>query len=319
MPILFYSIPFWFWAKFEISGHDIAMMRGVHMRAFLVGVVGTALLAGVVEGQNEDVLRRAFEGKMVTVKLDMPATERGVDVHVQRDRPLSFSEYADRLKDYGTSIRTGGTVMVTKIKVKDDLIEFQLGGGGYGTFMDVTNPSVNVPLSEKTQREKNLENDLKRERDEAKKKKMREELDSLRKERERQDQLARATVAAAEAANRAQIREKALASGSRFNLRWNRRIPGDALTPEAVRAALAQYVEFGNEVSAPLPVADQPAVLRKGLLIEQVEAMFGAAITTSTRREGTLTVSTLVFHRETDRVTADFVEGVLIRYVISSR
>lgn len=291
------------------------------MRALLVGVSAAALFASSAAAQNEDVLRRAFEGKMVTVKIDMPATDRGVDLQVARDRPLDFSQYADRLKDYGISLKAGESVMVTKIKVKDDLIEFQLGGGGYGTFWDNTDPSVAVSATAKTQREKNLENDLKKEKDEAKKKKMREELDGLRKERERQDQIARATVAAAEAANRAQLREKALASGSRFNLRWRSRVPGEALTPESLRAALAEYVEFdwGVKASTPVVASDQPTTMRKGLLLEQVEALLGASVTAKTRQEGTLTVNTLVFHRGADLVTAEFVEGVLIRYTISSR
>jgi hypothetical protein len=51
-------------------------------------------------------------------------------------------------------VRRGDQVLVTKVKVKKDLIEFQLGGGGYGTFGDDASPHVNVPLAAKTQREK---------------------------------------------------------------------------------------------------------------------------------------------------------------------
>jgi hypothetical protein len=44
-------------------------------------------------------------------------------------------------------------VLVTKVKVKDDLIEFQLGGGGYGTFRDDASSNVFVPSASKTERE----------------------------------------------------------------------------------------------------------------------------------------------------------------------
>ena len=40
------------------------------------------------------------------------------------------------------------------MKVKKDLIEFQLGGGGYGTFGDDTSTSVYISDATKTEREK---------------------------------------------------------------------------------------------------------------------------------------------------------------------
>jgi hypothetical protein len=56
--------------------------------------------------------------------------------------------------------------MITKIKVKDKLIEFQLGGGGYGTFGDETSSDIYVPTVSKSRREKNLEKQLKYENEE---------------------------------------------------------------------------------------------------------------------------------------------------------
>ena len=38
--------------------------------------------------------------------------------------------------------------MVTLVKVKKDIIEFQLDGGGFGTFGDNTSTSSNIPLVE---------------------------------------------------------------------------------------------------------------------------------------------------------------------------
>ena len=89
------------------------------------------LLASDLEAiQDERTLKRAFEGTMVTVRMDMPGTEDGVDVYPGTGTPLDYARYAQWLKTYGVAIRTGESVMVTKMKVKDDLIEFQLGGGG---------------------------------------------------------------------------------------------------------------------------------------------------------------------------------------------
>src|SRR5215210_3107327 len=47
--------------------------------------------------------------------------------------------------------------MITRIKLKDKLIEFQLGGGGYGTAGDDTDTSAYVASVPKSIREKTLE------------------------------------------------------------------------------------------------------------------------------------------------------------------
>jgi hypothetical protein len=104
--------------------------------------------------QSEAVLKEHFEGQMVTPKLALPGTEDGVDVYPGTARPLDYSRYADRLKHYGTAVKAGEPVTVTKIKVKSKHIEFQLGGGGYGTFGDETSTNVSTAEAPKTRREK---------------------------------------------------------------------------------------------------------------------------------------------------------------------
>jgi len=122
---------------------------------------------------------------------------------------------------------------VTKVKVKDNLIEFQLGGGGYGTFGDDASSHVSVPVAGKSVREKNLERD----------------------------------------------------------------IPG---------APGSQSGETGGRE------------LRKGLTVEEVDAILGRPETITQRTEGTLTASTSLYRSRDRRVTAEFVEGVLIRFTITS-
>jgi hypothetical protein len=58
--------------------------------------------------------------------------------------------------------------------------------------------------------------------------------------------------------------------------------------------------------------------LRKGLSIEEVEDLLGEPVRKRERMEGTLRVSTRTFERDGERVMADFVEGVLVRYEVSS-
>jgi hypothetical protein len=87
-------------------------------------------------GQTQGALSEFFEGKQVIVKLDMPATQQGVDVFPRRSQPMDIRSYASRMKEYGTSLRNGDSVLISRVKVKDKSIEFHLGGGGYGTFGD---------------------------------------------------------------------------------------------------------------------------------------------------------------------------------------
>src|SRR5258705_6824449 len=136
-----------------------------------------------VSAQSESDLKQYFEGRNVTLKLDMPATKDGVNVYPEREQPLNYSEYANRLKRHGISIRRSDIIMITKVKVKDKHIELQLGGGGYGTIGDETDSSANVSGVSKSRREKNLEDTLKDENDPARRKRIKRELDNLRRDR----------------------------------------------------------------------------------------------------------------------------------------
>jgi hypothetical protein len=289
------------------------------------------LLANPIQAQSEAALKEYFEGKMVTVKLAMPGTEDGVDIYPIESRPLDYTRYADRLKDNGTAIKSGEEVMVTKIRVKSKLIEFQLGGGGYGTMGDETSSNVSTSSAPKTKREQNLEAELKRETDPAKKRAMKEELDDLRKDREREDSRNRASVAEAEEHKKQNIRQRRLEGGSRFNIRYRDGVPTTALTPKSIKRALAEYVRFDTLADSSIaakpgmPIADpQPAPkpnarrLYKGMLLEQADAALGPAQKSTERREGKLKVVTRTYPSEDGVMTAEFVEGVLFRYTLKS-
>src|SRR3954452_1489178 len=92
----------------------------------------------VAAGQSEAVLREYFEGRTVKVKIAMPGTEDGIDVYPGTAQPLDFPRHASRLKANGTALRAGDDALITKVKLKAKLIEFQLDGGGYGTMGDET-------------------------------------------------------------------------------------------------------------------------------------------------------------------------------------
>jgi hypothetical protein len=293
-----------------------------------IALPALVLLLGVsrLPAQSEAALRQHFEGKTVTTKLAMPGTEYGVDIYPTAETPLDYPRYADRLKDYGTAIRSGESVMVTKVKVKSKLIEFQLEGGGYGTSGDETSSNVSVSSTPKTKREKNLEAELKRETDPNKQREMKEEIDQLRTDREREDARNRASVAEAQEQKKENIRQRRLEGGSRFNIRYRDGVPTSALTPESIKQALAEYVSFEGALAGPTPL--QPAggeptpsksgLPRKGMLMTEADELLGTPQKTSERMEGRLKVVTRVYSTGAGLVSAEFVEGVLIRYTASS-
>jgi hypothetical protein len=295
-------------------------------------VLVALLLPRFAHAQSEAALREYFEGRTVTVKIAMPGTEDGVDVYPGTAKPIDFPRHASRLKQYGTALRKGDQALVTKLKVKSKLIEFQLDGGGYGTMGDETSSNVNVASAPKTKREENLEGELKREKDPARRRELKEELDDLKARREREDARNRASVAEAEESKKANIRQRRLESGSRFNIRYKEGVPAAAITPEAVKEALAAYLEFGQAAPAvaetataqPLtgsvpPGKSAPGGLpSKGMLQADVDQLLGTPQKTSDRMEGRLKVSTRVYPTSAGQVTAEFVEGVLIRFSMTS-
>src|SRR5262245_36607479 len=106
-----------------------------------VGFVIVGFAAVPASAQDEAALKRYFEGRRVVVRMDMPGTADGVDVHAD-SQSVDHEQYRARLREYGAAIHGGEPATVTLVKVKKDLIEFQLGGGGFGTFSDDTSTSV---------------------------------------------------------------------------------------------------------------------------------------------------------------------------------
>lgn len=213
----------------------------------LVALAAQAVWSQGAHAQNEAALRAAFEGKQVTVKVDMPATSKGIDVFPQDQMPVNWREVANRMKEFGTALKPGQQVMITKVVVKKDShIEFQLGGGGWGTFGDHMNSSSSVSATTESEssEEKALKARIKQAQGPTERKRLEKELNNVRSARERENSKAKAEAAQANEAREANLRVKRAESGSRFNIRYKNGIPPYYLTPEGVAEALAQYLEI---------------------------------------------------------------------------
>lgn len=286
---------------------------------FLLLLLGSSLtFAQTLKAGSQADLEQFFEGRKVRVKIDMPATKYGIDVYPTHNPQMNFDDYAKRLKQFGTAVKEGDSLLITKVKVKKDLIEFQLGGGGFGTAGDDSSTYVSTASPDKTRREKDLERDLKTVTDPAQKKKMKQELDDLRQDRSREDARLRTIALEAEEFKKARVREQAKSAGSRFNIRYDNAIPAYALTPEAVMQALAAYVEFAP-VAATSATTTDPATLprlHKGMSDEEVEQLLGYPNSQTDRQEGKLTVNTWTYKKGNRAIEAEFVNNVLIRYAV---
>lgn len=301
-------------------------MRRTTAKTIVVAIAVTALTS-TAYAQSELALRTAFEGKTVTVKLDMPGTSKGVDVYPLEATPVNFREVADRTKDFAIALKMGQQVMVTKLVVKKDHIEFQLGGGGYGTLGDETGSAATASEAGESKEERQLRDSIKVAANPAKKKAFEKELSNLRNTRERENSRARAEAAQANELRDANIRNKRAQSGSRFNIWYKPTVPAEGMTPNGVMNALKPYLDFSGTAIADAPSASnapgRPAAgvnalasVRKGLLLAEVEALLGPANTASESKEGVLTLMKRNYIYDGKRVVASFVNGVLIDYSI---
>lgn len=286
-------------------------------------------LVPAAHAQNEGALRSAFEGRRVTVRLDMPGSSDGVDVRVGAAQVIDFRKYGADLKKYGISLAAGDSTTITMVRVKKDLIEFQLGGGGFGTFGDDTSTSAYLPRVDKSNRERELERRVKEETDRERKRQLERDLDAERNRRERENRRIAAEEDRIEAEKRDRVADQRLRGGSRFNIRYVDRVPPN-IAPEDVVAALREYVDFRNDdrrTAAPAPAPAPPPTqtggdasrLRKGMLRAEVERLLGRPALTSEKRTPDFTTVLLTFDSGDQRITAEFVDDVLVRYTIASR
>jgi hypothetical protein len=300
-------------------------MRTLHSLSI---VLGAALaMTAPAAAQNGGILARAFEGTSVVLKMDMPATSDGVTVKPQSASPVDFPAVARAIKANGIGVHRGESMMVTKVVVKDHHIEFQLGGGGFGTFTDLMSmaSTPSLPYAYKSQREKDLENQLRYTYDPYDRQRIKNELNDLQRDRARDNAVAASVNVQAQQTAKMNERVARAQSGSRFNLTYSAGIPPGALTPAGVMEALSPYVDFGagGPALAAAPASAPPgsiSALRKGLTVVQVEQLLGPAAKVSQRTEGSMEVSVREYSTaDGQQVSAKFVGGVLVDYTITPR
>jgi len=288
---------------------------------------GWILLAALVaapamaddQDDRENALKQFFEGRSVTVRIDMPATAKGIDINVDHAVPLDSSSLGDRLGQTGVAIREGSRVPITKIHLKDDLIEFQLGGGGFNWIWD-TQSRVSADRG-KSRRERELERRIRDEHDLDRRRELERDLREARHDRERRERYRREAAEAENVQRDQEDHQRALFQGSRFNLRWDDKVPPRAETPRALMELLSPWVDFSGFPGAPEPsravrgADEDPRTLdqdvQPGMSWADVQDRWGQPDHVENSREGDLGRSQATYG---DRgVELTFVNDVLVR------
>ena len=246
---------------------------------------------------------------------------------------MNWKEYSSRIKQFGAAIHKGDVARITNIVVKKDTIEFQLDGGGFGTFGDDTNTNIVATSVPKSDYEKSLERQIANTDDPDKKKQLQRDLDRERSRREREDAANQRAGQVASQIKSQQVMDKRLQGGSRFNLRWQGSIPPGQLTPDAVMARLSEYVDFNGFQTAGAPTPAPPASmaisqaaaasptaqLQRGMSVNDVANLLGQGkLLSQSVGDNGLKTEIYEYHTGDRRAEVTFVEGTVVKFSITS-
>ena len=324
-------------------------MFGAMLRSRTVGLMLVVGCIAPAFGQADGGLDSYFTGRQVVLKIDMPGSQKGVDLKFNKPVPMDWNEYSSRIKTNGVSIHKGEAVRITKFVVKNDMIEFQLAGGGFGTSGDDTSTTISAPTIPKSQYEKDLEKQISNTTDAKRKRDLQQDFDRERSRRERMDAANQTQANIASQYKVQEVAVKRLGGGSRFNLRWQGSIPSDTRSPDAVMQLLAEYVDFDASHASSAPQAapmaapaymppppqqqsqyGQPAgpasgsgdaaQLKRGMRMDEVAYLVGRGrmVSQSVSNEG-LKTQMMEYVTQDSVVMVTYVEGVVVRYSMNSR
>jgi hypothetical protein len=114
----------------------------IPIRPFLVlaivgsgaGLLCAEALKGQVKEQAQKQLETLFLNKQLVAKVTFPAHASGIDLKV--DGAWDMKLVTRMIKDRGVGVEIDEKASVTNVKLKGDVIEIHLNGGGVGTLGD---------------------------------------------------------------------------------------------------------------------------------------------------------------------------------------
>ena len=194
--------------------------------------------------QAQASLISAFIQKKVTVKVDLPSTDKGFEVLADKQNSADAEKNLKRLKVFGASILSGDTAVVTNIRVTKDEISFELNGGGLPEGTMAGRGFGPVPSRASTTG-RTAAARINRADDSSQGDKEQEQSRAKYESAERKHNEAR-TMVANEAMRQGaidRIRAAGLQMGSRFVIKFDGRDTA-SVTPDELKRILADYVAF---------------------------------------------------------------------------
>jgi len=218
------------------------MRRTFYLATVVVAVVAQAAIA---QDDGEDRIKRALEGRLAVVKLDLPAIDTGVSMTFD-DAVISFDEatYKRLLKDYGVAIPKGTRSRITAVRVSSKGIEIDLDGGGLPGRewmvggMVLTEPQ---PLG-RSDREVELERQLQQELNSGRAAVLRADLEYERERRLAQDERNRQAFEQVARFRREYIDKNRKSWGSKIIIFVRSRKPN--VTMRDMMASLSKHIEL---------------------------------------------------------------------------
>ena len=209
-------------------------------------LVFAAGFAAPAAAQSEASLKSALEDRYVVVRLDLPASKMGVDIFVNKRQKLKHKENDQRVRRHGAAFERGEAARITDVRVKKKFIEILLEGGGYGVRGDEKTRRFRARDVEITEEEENLREELPYLSSSTPQTKIlvEETLAQLQAERDAEYQRRIDEAQNQQEEQNTRVRAARLAGGSRINIRFGKKIPASALTPEGLMALLDGYVDF---------------------------------------------------------------------------
>lgn len=316
----------------RIASRGAAVVAGVTTGLVLLSGAATRATAQPAAGA---VALKSLEGREVRLRLDMPASAAGIDLHLQREPEIDAALHTRRITEYGVAIRQGQTALITKVKVNKKNIEVHLGGGGYGTFGD-DDGLVVAKLESPSPRQTELERERGRTTDAQRKREIDRELADLREALRRQHDEAFRHAAELTAVNKRRIAIKRLDAGSRFNIWYqDKRLEQWVPTPEELTYSLAAYLEVlsvddGRPPSVTLPAraSNGPAArsatpsadsIRAGMTTAEVYRVLGFPSRRRSSPQGDLDGTVETWEAPSHSLEVTFVGGVVVKFTSSSK
>lgn len=216
-------------------------------RSFLwvIVILSTFASAAIAQDDGEERIKKALVGRVVLVKMDLPAINSGLDF-VLDNTEVSYNSAKcnSLLKEYGVAVKNGAHARITGVKISNRGIELDLDGGGLPTRDWVVGSLKLVepePLA-RSDREAELERQVASETNPSQATYLRGELDYERQRRISQDERNRDAFRRADTLRRQYIDENRTKWGSKVVVVVRSR--KDSVKMRDMVKALAKYVEL---------------------------------------------------------------------------